>query len=132
MPGAEHGRDRSRSLAARLDGALFRLTTRRMGPRQLRALELQPLADRVRAQGWQIRSAGPRWFTVWSGDAARLAQESTLLLPAPWIGLTEPEMLAILTLQAQRQGLLPADSGWLGPLIQSGRSKLWLAQRSGA
>lgn len=132
MPGAEHGRDRSRSLAARLDGALFRLTTHQMSSRQLAALELQPLAGRIRAQGWQIRSAGPRWFTVWSGDAARLAREATLLLPAPWIGLTEPEMLANLALQAQRQGLLPVDSDWLGRLIHCGRSKLWLAQRSGA
>lgn len=59
---------------------------------------------------WSVREAGPRWFALWSGDAARLHRLRVLLLPADWLGLTAEQDLALLQAQLG-QGTWPGQSG---------------------
>ncbi len=45
---------------------VFRFTTSPVRMPRLTRLNIAELAADIRAEGWTIRSAGPRWFTVWS------------------------------------------------------------------
>ncbi|WCR20537.1 hypothetical protein [Paracoccus alcaliphilus] len=106
---------------------VFRFTTSPVRMPRLTRLGIAELAADIRAEGWTIRSAGPRWFTVWSQDTERLRRERVVLVPADWIGLTETEMLAILLTHAQRLGLLATRQIDTLAALDSARAKLWRA-----
>ncbi|MDT8856492.1 hypothetical protein RNZ50_15970 [Paracoccaceae bacterium Fryx2] len=114
----------SRRLAEALGDVTFRLTTARLSRSVAGRAEIALLSERWRAAGGSLRIAGPAWFAVWGRDVQRMRRARAIVLPAPWIGLTDTETLAILADQLRRLDPGTPETPWLSNALVSARARL--------
>lgn len=103
---------------------LFRVTTRQTTADAVSAAWQIPVLERWAAAGGTLRSTGPRWFVIWGNDTARMRRLHTIVLPAPWIGLTESERLAMLFAQLRQVEVQVPETPWLSRALQTARTTL--------
>ncbi len=110
---------------AGLADPLFFLTTSRLGPAALPQARQVPFVAIWTASGGRFRSAGPRWFAVWGRDDDRMHRLRVLVLPAPWIGLSDDQMLAVLVSQLRRLQTGVPETPWLSKALAEAHHRLW-------
>lgn len=124
-------RDQNTNMLVALVDLLFRATTSRMRPEAIWPAGRLPSLDQWTADGGKLRHAGPKWFTVWGRDYPRMDRLQTLVLPAPWISLSDEEMTAVLLSQLRhvRPGI--PDTPWLSSALARARSCIRLEAMRG-
>ncbi len=124
-------RDQKTSKLTALADFLFRLTTSRMRPEAIWPTGRLPFLDQWIAEGGKLRQAGPNWFTVWGSDYPRFDRLQTLVLPAPWISLSDEEMTAVLLSQLRHVQPDTPEAPCLSSALGRARSRIRLEAMRG-
>jgi hypothetical protein len=119
-------RDQKINKLAALADFLFRVTTARMRPEATWPAGRLTFLDQWTAEGGRLRQAGPRWFTVWGSDYPRMDRLRTLVLPAPWIDLSDEEMTAVLLSQLRHVQPGMPETPWLSSALGRARARIRL------
>lgn len=123
--------DQPTTLATAVADFLFRFTTSSMRPEPLWPSGSIPFLDQWIAEGGTLRAAGPKWFAVWGTDVSRMQRLNCVLLPAPWLGLDEDEMTALLFAQLRKVNSNTPKTPMLSSALARARSRLWLESTRG-
>jgi hypothetical protein len=123
--------DQPTSRLTALSDLAFRMTTSPMHPESLWPSGRVSFFDTWIMAGGALRSAGPKWFTVWERDYLRMKRLNIIVLPAPWLHLSEEELIAVFFSKLRHLDPEVPETPWLSNALARANSRIRLALMRG-